>query len=154
MILIPFVLIWSFGKTWLGGWNFSVSGMGLPFSSFPPLHPSQISLFVLMLAAHVWGSHWSRKRILFRVDNEAVVHILNSRTSPDPNIMHLLRSLLKVAACLSFTFTAVHVPGKNNGVADALSRFNWQGFRSQAPTAKRFPVSISLHLLAQLSTVI
>ena len=38
-------------------------------------------------------------------------------------IMHLLRSLLKVAACLSFTFTAVHVPGKNNGVADALSRF-------------------------------
>ena len=45
--------------------------------------------------------------VSFHVNNEAVVHILNSWTSKDPNIMHLLRSLLKVAAYLSFTFAAV-----------------------------------------------
>ena len=44
------------------------------------------------------GPGWSRKRTMFHVDNEAVVHILNSRMSPDPNIMHFLRCLLKVAA--------------------------------------------------------
>ena len=119
-----------------------------------PLSIAYKELFPVVLAAHVWAPHWSRRRILFHVDNEAVVHILNSRTSKDPNIMHLLRSLLKVAACLSFTFAAVHVPGKTNGIADALSRFNLQGFRSQAPCAKKSPVLISPQLLAPLSIVI
>ena len=46
---------------------------------------------------------------MFHVDNEAVVHILNSRTSPDPNIMHLCIAYLKrlpasVLHLLLFTF--------------------------------------------------
>ena len=53
-------------------------------------------------------------------------------TSPDLNIMHLLRSLLKAAAW----FAAIHVPGRNNGIDDALSCFNLQAFYSQAPHAK------------------
>ena len=114
------------------------------FSGQWPLHQIPLSiayneLFPVVLAANVWGTCWYRRRILFHVDNEAVVHILNSLSSPDPNIMHLLYSLFKVAACLSFTFAAVRVPGDNNGVADALSRFNWQGFCSQAPCAKKSP---------------
>ena len=91
---------------------------------------------------------------MFHVDNKAVVHILNSWTSPDPNIMHLLRSLLKVAACFSFTFAAIYVPGGNNGIADALSCFNFRDFHSLAPQAKEFPIFIPLQLLAKLSLVI
>ena len=97
-----------------------------------PLLIAYKELFPVVLAAHVWGPRWSRRRILFPVDNEAVVHIFNSRTSRDPDIMRLLRTLLDVAACLIFTFAAVHVPGKANGIAACLSRFNLQGFRSQA----------------------
>ena len=89
----------------------------------------------------------------FQVDNEAVVHILNARTSADPNIMHWLRSLLLVAACNCFTFSATHVPGINNNIADALSRFHWQAFRRLAPDAKNFPIHIPPQLLARLSTV-
>ena len=91
---------------------------------------------------------------MFHVDNEAVVHILNSRTSPDPNIIHLLRSLLKTAACFSFTFAAIHIPGRNNGIADALSPFNFQAFHTQAPQAKKSPILIPVQLLAQLSIVV
>ena len=91
---------------------------------------------------------------MFHVGNEAVVDILNSRASPDPNIMHLLRSLLKVAACFSFTFAAIHVPGRNNGIADTLSRFNFQAFHSLVPQAKEFPILIPLQLLGKLSIVI
>ena len=98
-----------------------------------PLLIAYKELFSVVLAAHVWGPRWSRMRILFPVDNTAVVHILNSRTSKDPDIMPLLRTLLNIAACLIFTFAAVHVPGKANGIAACLSRFNLQGFRSQAP---------------------
>ena len=120
-----------------------------------PLSITYKELFPVVLAApHDWGPGWSHRHIMFQVDNESVVHILNSRTSPDPNIMHLLRCLLKVEACFSFTFAAIHVPGKNNGIADALSRFNFQAFHSQVPQAKMFPILIPLQLLAQLSVVI
>ena len=66
--------------------------------------------------------------------------------------MHLLRSVLKVAACFSFTFAASHIPGKSSGIADALPCFNL--LRSQAPRAKEFPVLIPPQILVQLSTVI
>ena len=119
-----------------------------------PLSIAYKELFPVVLAAHVCGPGWSRRRIMFHVDNEAVVHILNSRTSPDPNIMHLLRNLLKAAACFSFTFAAIHVPGRNNGIADALSRFNFQAFHTQAPQAKKSSILIPVQLLAQLSIVV
>ena len=118
-----------------------------------PLSIAYKELFPIVLAAHVWGPGCSRRRIMFHVDNEAVVHFLNSRTSPDPNIMHLLRSLLKAAACFSFTFAAIHVPGRNNGIADTLSRFNFPAFHTQVPQAKKFPILIPLQPLAQLSIV-
>ena len=60
-----------------------------------PLLITYKELFPVVLAAQVWGPRWSCRRILFHVNNEAVVHILNSRTSKDPNIMHLLRIYLK-----------------------------------------------------------
>jgi len=68
--------------------------------------------------------------------------------------MHLLHSLLKAAACFSFIFAAIHVPGGNNAIADALFRFNSQAFHSQSPHAKKFPILIPPQRLAQLSIVI
>ena len=37
-----------------------------------PLLIAYKELFPVVLAAHVWGPRWSRRRILFPVDNEAV----------------------------------------------------------------------------------
>ena len=74
-------------------------------SSKLPLSIAYKELFPVVLSAHIWSHLWSRKRILFRVDNEAVVHMLNSRTSKDPNLMHLLRRLLLLAAHQNFTFS-------------------------------------------------
>ena len=55
-------------------------------------------LFPVVIAAHLWGSLWARKHVLFRSDNEAVVAILTTRTSKVPALMHLLRDLLLSAA--------------------------------------------------------
>ena len=41
-------------------------------------------LFPVVVASHVWGSQWFQRHVLFRSDNEAVVHILLSRTSKVP----------------------------------------------------------------------
>ena len=92
-------------------------------------------LFPVVVAAHVWGAQWCKKHVLFRSDNEAVVHMLNSRTSKIPSLMHLLRNLLLSAARDSFSFSAQHIPGVFNQIADALSRFRRQEFRQLAPGA-------------------
>lgn len=120
-------------------------------------HPSQYDhsiaykeLFPIIIAAHVWGSGWSRKHVLFRSDNQAVVAILNSRTSRDSAIMHLLRSLLMSAARSNFTFKAEYLPGKQNGITDALSRFHWQEFRRLAPLAQQHQVEVPRSFLVNL----
>ena len=56
--------------------------------------------------------------------------------------MHLLRSLLLAAARHSFSFSAQHIPGVTNSIADALSRFHWQDFRRLAPDAHLHPTPI------------
>ena len=83
-------------------------------------------LFPVVITAHLWGSLWARKHVLFRSDNEAVVTILMTRTLKVPALMHLLRDLLLSAARWGFTFTAAHVLGVENTIADAISRFRCQ----------------------------
>ena len=107
-------------------------------------------LFPIVVAAHVWGSAWSRQHILFRSDNEAVVNILVARTSKVAGLMFLVRKLLLVAARFSFTFSAQHVPGVHNQIADALSRFHWQEFRRLAPEARPYPVAVPQGLWDEL----
>ena len=104
-----------------------------------------------MIAAHLWRSWWARKHVLFRSDNEAVVAILTTRTSKVPALMHLLRDLLLSGARWGFTFTAAHVPGVENKIADAISRFCWQDFRQLAPEAHLSPCPISQLLLDSLT---
>ena len=108
-------------------------------------------LFPVVVASYVWGSQWFRHHLLFRSDNEAVVHILLSRTSKVPCIMRLLRLLLSAAARFNFTFTSQHIPGIHNNIADALSRFRWQDFRHLAPWAQPYPVPVP-HQLWELLT--
>ena len=108
-------------------------------------------LFPIVIAAHIWGPRWSRHHILLRSDNEAVIHILVSKTSKTAGLMFLLHNLLSVAARFNFTFTALHVPGVHNQSADALSRFHWQDFRRLAPEANATPVPVPQQLLEVLS---
>ena len=106
-------------------------------------------LFPIVIAAHVWGTHFARRHVLSRTNNEAVVYILNSRTSRIPLLMHLLCHLLASVARFNFSFASQHVPGVHNYIADALSRFHWQEFRRFALQAQLLPVSLLSHLLEE-----
>ena len=100
-----------------------------------------------------WGHQWSAKRVAFCSDNTAVVEVLRSGTSRDSNLMVLLRHLSLLAARHSFVFTARHVPGKSNAIADAISRFESQRFHQLAPYASPTASPITPLVLAQLPVV-
>ena len=70
-----------------------------------------------------------------------------TRTSKVPALMHLLHDLLLLVECWGFTFTAAHVPGVDNKIADAISRFRWQEFGQLAPEAHSSPCPIPQLLL-------
>ena len=65
----------------------------------------------------------------------AVVMGLKHGSCRDHHLAFLLRELTLIAITNHFTFTAIHIPGSNNTLADALSRFNFQAFFAAAPDA-------------------
>ena len=65
--------------------------------------------------------------------------------------MCLLYNLLLAVARYSFTFSAQHVPGVTNQVADALSSFSWQEFRQLVPHAQPLPTPNPPRPLADLT---
>ena len=50
-----------------------------------------LELVPIILALFTWESHFTHKTILFRVDNMALVTIINKRTSKSKSVMRLLR---------------------------------------------------------------
>ena len=97
------------------------------------VHITAKELVPVMLASALWGSLWTRQRISFRSDNMAVVELLNSCTSHDLLLMHMLRCLVFYSAYYRFQITAEHIPGILNTAADAISRNNISLFQSLVP---------------------
>jgi len=108
-------------------------------------------LIPVVLAAASFGNQWAGKVVQFVVDNKAVVDVLNSTFCSDTHLMHLIRLLVFFAGKYNFWFTAVHIPGKRNVIADALSRNNVSLFRSQAPEADCHPAQLSASLVSLVS---
>lgn len=84
----------------------------------------------------LWGVQLKGKRIIIRSDNTAVVAIINKQTSKCAAIMRLVRFFILQCLKLNIIFTARHIPGKDNNIADALSRLQMQRFRELAPEAE------------------
>ena len=116
-----------------------------------PLSIAYKELLPIVIACHVWGSRWRSRRIHFCCDNQSVVAVISSGTAKDTRLMQLLRELFLCAARFKFIVMAKHVPGKENAIADSLSRFNMQVFRQLAPHSQPIAVAIPPSLLARLS---
>ena len=107
-------------------------------------------LLPIVFAAVVWGREWRNKSILCWCDNEAVVHIINTGTSRDPTAMSLMRYLYFIAAKFNLLISAIHLAGKANSLADALSRNNLSFFLSSYPQANHLGTPIPDPLISLL----
>ena len=108
-----------------------------------------LELYPIVTAALVWGEAWKNHKIIFVTDNQALVAILNQKTSKLKPIMHLVRIL--VLHCLRFNieFKSRHIPGQLNCQADALSRLQVARFKELAPNSDRVPTEIPFNLLPE-----
>ena len=82
----------------------------------------------IVLAAFIWGSSWKSKSVQFKSDNLAVVSCLRGGFCRDRHLAFLLREVSTFAILLNFSFSSSHVAGRENVLADALSRFKFQEF--------------------------
>ena len=79
----------------------------------------------LVTAAAIWGHQWEGKTITFHCDNMSSVWTIIKKTCTKEreDIMHLVRVLMNLANEHGFHPYVVHIAGKQNITADALSRF-------------------------------
>lgn len=128
--------LWCF-RAWPEGY---CSSKSIAFLEFIPI---VVSIFV-------WHKFLCGKKIKFCTDNLSLVSILNKRTSPDSDILFLLRKFVMQCVKLDLEFIAEHVPGKNNTTADALSRGHFDKFKLLRPTADVHPSAIPSDVLFDL----
>ena len=114
------------------------------------LNIAVLELIPLVISAHLWGHEWSRRKILFRVDNMAVVNSVNSGLPKDLHLAFLVRLLNKLAVLYNFRYAARHLPGKDNAAADALSRLNVARFKRFMPDADSQATDVPNYLIMSL----
>ena len=82
-----------------------------------------LEMINILVAIRVFGHMWHRKLILVKCDNDAVVHVLNSGKTRDPFLATCARNIWQEAAIRDVELKYVHIIGKQNKVADLLSRW-------------------------------
>ena len=107
-------------------------------------------LLPIVIACALWGRHWRNQFVKFHCDNLGVVALVNSGCSKIPQLMHLLRCLFFIRAHFQLAVSAVHVPGIENTLADAISRNQLHILFAQVPEAMCRRVEIPPNLLSLL----
>ena len=137
-----------------GGGAFSPTGEWFQCSwpeEWKDVHITVKELVPIVIAATLWGCYWRGKTIQCRTDNAAVVAIINLGRSKHTDLaMHLMRTLLFVMARFDIGLVVVHLPGKKNEAADALSCNHLPLCFAQVPNAAKEPSVIQQELLEML----
>ena len=79
----------------------------------------------IVLAVKLFSKMWAHKKVLVRCDNQAVVSVLQSGRARDPFLGACARNVWYLAALNDIDLQYAHINGRDNRVADLLSR--WQG---------------------------
>ncbi|XP_021378273.1 uncharacterized protein LOC110466218 [Mizuhopecten yessoensis] len=103
---------------------------------------SLLEFIPIVFSLLLWGPRLADRRVKFRVDNLALVSILNTQTSRSPAIMVLVRYFVLLIMKHNIQFKAQHIRGVDNDIADSISRKQWKRFRNLAPIASEYPEAI------------
>lgn len=96
--------------------------------SYPDIYWKEMC--AIAVACVLWSSSWKDKAVTFWCDNMSCVYSLAKRscTFDRPDIMALIRVIAESATRFKFSPFIIHIKGKDNITADALSRFDLTKF--------------------------
>ena len=141
------------GSWGCGGFTIDYKWFQFPWpAGWIPLHITIKELLPIVIGTAVWGKSWAGRTVTAYTDNAAVVSIINSGRSKDLLAMHLMRCLFFITATHNCVVKAIHIQGKLNVAADALSRNQLDVFFQQVPGAEKDPTPIHQDLIRMLVT--
>lgn len=105
-----------------------------------------LEIFPVLVTITIWHQSLQNTRILFHIDNTAVVQVLNTLTSKSDKVMYVVRKLVLLLLRHNIQIKATYIHTKANCIADALSRSQWARFGSPALEADHWPTSTTSHL--------
>lgn len=101
-----------------------------------------LELVPVVLGIEIWAEALQSQKLLLHIDNLALVHVFNNKTSKNEKVMSLVRYLVLISLQFNIQVRAEHVPGSKNQIADSISRFQWKKFRDLAPWADPYPCQV------------
>lgn len=103
-----------------------------------------LEIIPIALAIFLWYPSFKCKKIAFHVDNTAVLSALNSKSAKNDRVMHLLRFIVYWSMIGHFQIKSFYVSSKNNFIADAISRGQFQRFRRLAPASDQSATAVPM----------
>jgi hypothetical protein len=94
-------------------------------------------MFCPVTAALEYKEHLRDQHVVFVIDNESDVNVINRQSTRNPRVCDLLRSLCDVSMRYNFSFSAVHRRGEDNELMDWASRPSIHSFELSTSSAKR-----------------
>ena len=91
-------------------------------------HINVLELLTILIAVRRWGHLWQHKHIRVNCDNSSSVSAINKGSSRSPAFMRILREIFWHSVKYDFKFSAVHIKGEFNVLADTISRLQFPGY--------------------------
>ena len=82
-----------------------------------------LELVHIVLAVTTWCKQLANKKVIFHVENLAVVEILNYKSSKSSRVMSILRPLFLITMNDNIQLKCCHIQGSRNDIGDSISRF-------------------------------
>ena len=89
---------------------------------FQHLHNTQLEMLNVVVALKIWSQLWENKKVKICCDNQAVVEVLKTAKTKDPFLATCARNVWLITAIFNIEIVVIHVPGKDNPIADLVSR--------------------------------
>ncbi|CEM39915.1 unnamed protein product [Vitrella brassicaformis CCMP3155] len=128
-------------RKWQGAWSTS-SHEDLPSINFREL------LAVLFSIQRLVKTLNKGARLLVRSDSVSTVGWINDKEESSPAVQRVLARIFALLEAVNGEIVAVHIPGKDNTVADELSRFSLfadsRGTRLSAPSVETLATAVRL----------
>ena len=111
-----------------------------------------LEILNILVACKIFSQQWANAHIHVKCDNMAVVEVLNKGKTRDHTLGIIARNIWLITAMFNIKLTVSHIPGKDNVIADLLSRWTYERVDNQKllhllPQHQWVPTHLDLTLL-------